>query len=47
MEHESTATAVDPDLPLLLRVVETLRIPEDTMDQGDWLLSVGDGRMRS
>lgn len=37
MEHESTATEVDPDIPLLLRAVGTLRIPEVTMDQGDWL----------
>lgn len=36
MEHQSITTKVDPDLRRLLHAMETLKKPEDTMDQEQW-----------
>jgi hypothetical protein len=36
---------VNPDLEILLRAVETVKIPQGTMDQGEWRTSINNGRI--
>jgi hypothetical protein len=35
-EEECFTAEVNPDLKILLRAVETVKIPQGTMDQGEW-----------
>jgi hypothetical protein len=37
MDNERIATDVDPELQLLLHAIETLKIPEETVEQEEWL----------